>query len=287
MQSQNEIAQGTSILNQYASDRGLSLSDRRLRDGRGYYFEIKDQDRWFDFVLSDEFLMDLPGTPGHKAHIHEYLPAILTRFQNSSPRDFLARSGTPFSLRLHWPFKPHPTRDVIWCHAEVEDLRFPNLIAMTTPAIWLLLDDAEFKFRPLARIEAVVNAIRDMLDRSEIQFYRRNEHPSQTQEIPILDRQEFARVSDDFLEQFIAAKVFWLAFKRGDQSTRVWIADPWDASYLGVTPEELIRAGQTVKARGIIELTSDQFASPGDALLLSVPAAARTDVRIGFQLPNQ
>ncbi len=287
MQSQDQIADGINILRQYTTACGLTFFDRRLPDRRGYYFEIENQERSFDFVLSNEFLMDLPGMSSHKAHIHEYLPAILGRFKNHSPREFFARSGTPFNLRIHWPFKAHPNRDVIWCHVEVEDLRFPDLVAMTTPAIWMFLDDTEFQFRPLARIEAVVHAVRNSLDRSEIQFYKRDQHPSETQEIKISDKFKFARASEDSIEQFLAGKVFWLAFKRGDQSTTVWIADPWDASYLGVTDKELVRAAQVLQARGIITLTPDsQFASAGAALLQSVPFAAQSRTPIGFQVPS-
>jgi hypothetical protein len=141
---------------------------------------------------------------------------------------------------------------------------------------------------PFARIQAVVNAVRDSLDKSEIQFYKRSQHPPETQEIPILDRLEFVRVPEDFVEEFLTNKLFWLGFKRGDQATRVWIADPWDAAYLGVSVRELVRTAQVLKARDMALLTSDgQFASPGDALLRHPPIPAAPRPRIGFQVSNQ
>ena len=233
-------------------------------------------------------MMDLPGTPDHKHHVREYLPAILTRLQNASPNAFFGRAGTPVELRLHWPFREHPSRAVVWCHADVEDIRFPGLIARTAPVIDLYLDSHEFAFRPFARVESVVNAIRQALDKSEIQFYARNDHPAETQEVRIFDKLEFSRASEESIEQFIAGKVFWLGFKFGDRSTRVWIADPWDATYLGVAPSDLIRTAQVLKARGVVALTPDgQFAWPGDALLASPPVSVPSRSRIGFQAPGQ
>jgi hypothetical protein len=288
MQSHDEIAAGIAVLRGYVRDSGLSLSERRLRDRRSYYFEITGGGKWFDLVLSEEFLMDLPATAGHRVHIEEYLPPVLMRFQNSSPSDFFAKCGTPFTLKIHWPFKEHPARDVIWCHVEVEDLRTPGLIAMTTPVIGMLLDDSEFQFKPLARVEAVVNAIRNALDRSEIQFYGRREHPSETQEIKILDRSRPGRAPQASVEDFTAEKVRWLAFNRGDQFTKVWVADPWDASYLGVSSRDLIRAAQVLRSQGVLALTADsQFASAGDVLLQTSPVAASPRARIGFHAPNQ
>jgi len=289
MQSHDEIDAGIEVLHQYARNYDLSISYRKLFDRRAHYFEIQKGGRAFDFALTDEFLMDIPGTPGHKAHLAEYLPSILTRFQNYSPLDFFAKGGTPFDLRLHWPFREHPSRDVLWCHADVRDLRFPDLVARTAPVISLFLDDDLFQFRPLARIEAVVNAVRNSLDRSEINFYDSDRHPSETQEIRISDKLQSARADEVSIEQFLAGKVFWLAFKRGDRSTKVWIADPWDAKYLGVGTKDLIQTAQVLQARGLIALApGNQFASPGDALLLSVStsaAAARSP--IGFQIPSQ
>lgn len=288
MQSLDEIAEGIAFLQRCAAAAGVSLSCRRMADRRVYYFEADFQGKQTDFALSAEFLMDLPAMSGHQRHVEEYLPAILTRLQNTSPNAYFSRNGVPLEVKLHWPFKEHPSRAVLWCHADVEDARSPGLIARTAPVIDLYLDSDRFEFRPFARMESVVNAIRRSLDKSEIHFFKRNEHPSETQEIRIFDRLEFPRVAEDALEQFIAGKVFWLGFKQGDQSTKVWIADPWDASYLGVSAKELIRTAQVLQAHGTLVLASDgQFASAGDILLQRPPVPAEPRQRIGFQASSQ
>jgi hypothetical protein len=274
-------------LREQATERGGSLVFRRVAERRSYYLEVTAGSRRVDFELSEEFLMDLPGMVDHQRHVAEYLPTILTRLGNVSPSEFFSLSGTPFNLKIHWPFYPHPSRDVIWCHADVEDLRFPELIAKTAPVIWAGLDNAEYRFRPFARIEAVVNAVRGALDKSQIHFHKLPEHPAETQEIRIYDRLEFLRTSDPDIEQFIAGKVFWLAFKQGDQTTKVWIADPWDAHYLGVSAKDLIQAAQAMQARGVIALAPDnQFASPGEVLLQSIPYPQRPRERVGFRFTS-
>lgn len=287
MQAQDEIAQGIAVLDGYVRAAGATLSCHNLRDIWSYRLQVAYGSKQTEFVLSAEFLMDLPGTPDHKRHVQDYLPSILTRLQNAEPDDYLSKTGIPFALRLRWPFHAHPSRDVIWCHADVEDARSPGLVAKTALVIFGGLDEAEFRFRPFARIEAVVNAVRSSLDRGEVRFFGRNEHPPETQEINILEKSGFPRVPVESLEQFIRAKVFWLAFSQGDQSTKVWIADPWDAAYLGVSPKELIRTAQILQARGLLVLAPDgQFASAGDVLLQSPPVSNNRRAGIGLRAPS-
>lgn len=288
MQSRDEIAAGVAFLERYVRECNLSFSCRPLFDRGVHYFELQGSGKQLDFALSDEFLMDIPGTPGHQKHIAEYFPAILTRFENYSPLDFFSKGGTPFDLRLHWPFREHPSRDVLWCHADVRDIRFPDLVARTAPVISLFLDDDLFQFRPFARFETIVNAVRESLDKSDLNFYKSERHPSETQEIKIFERFEPVRSTEELVEQFLSGKVFWLAFKRGDKSTRVWLADPWDAKYLGVSTADLVRAAQVLQARGIVTLDpGNQFACPGEALLLGSPAFTPNRAPIGFQVPTQ
>ena len=126
------------------------------------------------------------------------------------------------------------------------------------------------------------------MDRTEIRFYKRKEHPSQTQEAKIFEKLEPIRVPEEFVEEYISKKVYWLAFKHGDQSTKVWVADPWDAAYLGMSTKELVRASQTLRARGIPALTdSSEFASAGDLLLQNVAYSSPARGTIGFRPPDQ
>lgn len=71
------------------------------------------------------------------------------------------------------------------------------------------------------------------------------------------------------LETFLETKIFWLGFKSGNAGSLVWIADTWDADYLGISTTELVREAEVLEARGIVRLDeSREFGSAGQQLLL-------------------
>ena len=130
-----------------------------------------------------------------------------------------------------------------------------------------------------------MNAIRSALDRSKIEFYDSARHPSLLQEIVISELQPSPRCNDEAIQQFLAGKIYWLGYRRGDKTTPVWISDPWDASYLGVSTNELRRAAQVLEARGLIKLLlEEEFAIPNDPLIAVSPSVQAASVRnpIGF-----
>src|SRR5262249_1249728 len=109
-------------------------------------------------------------------------------------------------------------------------------------------------------------------------------HPNLLQEIPIFNMPVFPRFADQAVGQFLAGKVYWLAFQRANKAGAVWIADPWDAEYLGVSTNELIRASQILQARGLIQISPDgDFASSTDMMIASINAPPTRPTRpIGF-----
>lgn len=270
MTHQEEVDKGVEILVSGAQSCGCTLTFRQIGIREIYHFELRKGSNVVDFILSEEFLSDLPNTPGYKQHVTEGLVGFSNRLRNRFATDFYSISGTPFNLNILWPLNRHPSRDVVWLHADVVDFRYPDFVAKVAAVIFGGNEAFEFKFKPFDRIAAIVDGIRTSLDNSQLQFFKRDAHPENLQEveIPILPRHP--RISDEGIEQFVAAKVYWLGFKRGDKTAPVWIADPWDASYLGVGMRELIQAAQVVQARGLIKLSADnQFANAEDALILS------------------
>jgi len=280
-----EISAGIKLLDGFARQNGCILTHGQLNQlGISNYFEISRDGKVIDFVLSGEFLADLPGTPSHRQHALEALSIFAKRLGNAYPNDFYSASGTPFSIKANWRISQHPSRDVVWLNVEVTDFRFPDLVAKTAVIIYLTLEEFDFKFAPFHRMAVVVGGIRDALDRSTIDFYSPGQHPKLLQEVTISEMPAKTRSTDDAVEQFLAAKIYWLGFKRGNKRTAVWIADPWDASYLGVATNELIRAAQVVQARGLIRLSdNEQFARAEDALIAAPPAhSASHGSPIGF-----
>lgn len=285
MTHQEEVDKGIEILVSGAQSCGCTLTYRRIGIREIYYFELRKGSNVVDFILSEEFLSDLPNTPGHKQHVTEALVGFSNRLRNRFATDFYSMSGTPFNLNILWPLNRHPSRDVVWLHADVEDFRYPDFVAKVAAVIFGGNEAFEFKFKPLDRIAAIVDGIRASLDNSQLQFFKRDAHPENLQEVEIPVLARHPRISDEGIEQFVAAKVYWLGFKRSDKTAPVWIADPWDASYLGVGMRELIQAAQVVQARGLIKLSADnQFANAEDALILSQRQAESLPPkrRIGF-----
>jgi hypothetical protein len=285
MTHQEEVTNGIALIEGGAQSCGCTLTYRPMGLREVYYFELRRGENVIDFTLSEEFLSDLPGTASHQQHLREALVGFSNRLRNRSASDFYTMSGTPFNLNVFWPLKRHPSRDVVWLHADLEDLRYPDFVAKVAAVIFGGVEHSEFKFKPFNRIAAIVDAIRTALDNSQLQFFRRGEHPENLQEVEIPDLPRHPRISDEGVEQFVAAKVYWLGFKRGDKTAQVWVADPWDASYLGVGVRELVQSAQVSQARGLIKLSADsQFANAEDALILrqrqteSVPRKRR----IGF-----
>ena len=99
-----------------------------------------------------------------------------------------------------------------------------------------------------------------------------------------MDLPNATRSTDLAVQQFQAAKCYWLGFRRGRKNTSVWIADPWDAAYLGVSIQDLVRAAETQQARRLIRISDDgEFAYAEDALIASVaPEPTQHQNPIGF-----
>ncbi len=286
MSHHDEVETGIALLEGLAKRNGCTLFYQRLDKRWIYYFKLGRGDRSVDFTLSEEFLADLPGTQQHQQHTTEAFGMFAKRLHSPLPNGFYSRSGTPFKVEFQWPLKKHPSRDVVWLHASVEDIRFPDLVAKTAPVIFGPLEEFEFKHRPFKRLEVIVNSLRISLDSSRLEFYSPGQHPSILQEITISDLPSVARVGETAIQQFLVAKVYWLAFKTGGKNALVWIADPWDAFYLGVSVNELMRASEILQARRLIRLSEydGELALAEDALI-ALPVSnepAQSNRPIGF-----
>jgi hypothetical protein len=101
-----------------------------LPDRRALYFAISSGDKQIDFVLSYEFLSDLPNTVEYQGFLEEYASILEKRFEQPNLLDFYSRSGTAFNIEIRWPFEAHPTRVASFVHVTVNNIRTPTLIAI-------------------------------------------------------------------------------------------------------------------------------------------------------------
>lgn len=115
---------------------------------------------------------------------------------------------------------------------------------------------------------AITNSVRDAIDIGSLTFYAHTDHPDTLQRVDMRfeGRQ---REEPKALGGFLERKIFWLGFKTNDASSLVWLGDPWDADYLGVSSSELVREAEILEAQNIIRLEETRhFGSAGRGLLL-------------------
>lgn len=75
--------------------------------------------------------------------------------------------------------------------------------------------------------------------------------------------------------RFLAGKVFHLGSRLVSHDARVWITDPWDAEYLGVTAEDLLKTARLLDAAGVVRLQDDEWASAAPELIMRGGRTAR------------
>jgi hypothetical protein len=250
-------------------ERGGKLKVTRsspLTDRYSQYFVISSDNKEIDFVLSYEFLSDFTKMREYQHFLEEYVVLLEKRFEQPNPLDFYSRSGTAFNIEIRWPISAIANRIASFVHVTVNDIRIPTLVARS--AI-IFPDFPGQSINPFERQREIVNRIRQALDQQEIAFYAKAAHPHEVPQLEVSSAGEaVSPVSESDLEQFLAGKVYWLAFKRKDKNAKVWIADPWDAQYLGVETVALRQAAQIQDAREVLQVDPQDFGLPGKALLL-------------------
>jgi hypothetical protein len=263
-----ELATGIELVRARIERQGkLKVSQTyKFPDRRVHYFLVTSDKKEVDFVLTEEFLTDLPGTRDYQEFLDEYGGALEHRFQQPDPLTFYCKSGTAFKLNIFWPVQQYVNRAATYVIAQVEDLRTPTLIAKCAVLFGM---GSTHDMNPFNRQRTVVNSIREAIDRQTVTFYGTSAHPQEFQQIESWSMKESGvRTRESEIEQFISGKVYWLGFRQKPRDAKVWIADPWDARYLGVETAALRRAAQIQQARDVLNVDDDDCALAGKALLI-------------------
>ncbi|MCI0620290.1 MAG: toll/interleukin-1 receptor domain-containing protein [Acidobacteria bacterium] len=242
-----------------------------LSGGFSYHFEVTAYDKVVDFAISAEALEDLVGTPEYRSLANGFARALDKRLRNPDPNSFLTRKGVPLAISSEWPQEPWPGRAASLVRTEARDIR-SSRVAHCFVVITHQQQRFELIQDPFLKYEGIVNSIRDVVDADQIVFYPSGEHPTELQRVDLrLAKREPAR--PPLIESFLQQKVFWLGFKLGTSESRVWIADPWDANWLGVSTSDLIREAEILQAQGYLRLDdTKEFAGCGRELLLKARA---------------
>jgi hypothetical protein len=75
----------------------------------------------------------------------------------------------------------------------------------------------------------------------------------------------FLSADDRETRDFLKKKLYWLGLRSPAPAERLWIADPTDAQYLGLTREKLVEAANALAAEGLC-ITEGEFACASAAL---------------------
>jgi hypothetical protein len=195
------------------------------------------------------------------------------RSQNPNSSAYLTLAGLPVTIEMQWPFHGsgsggdfyllHGTmklEDGSGLHADVA-VQLSQTFKEQLPS--LERQDSE---------SAVVNALRKELDRKQLELLK----SGKKQPVPISSRHYnmknhklvFAKADDQQIRQFLQAKVYWLAYRLGgdNRDAKVWIADTYDADYMGTTRAYLQEIATALAGEGLLRLEGES-ARATDALI--------------------
>jgi len=173
----------------------------------------------------------------------------------------------PIEVESFWPHEAWAGRAASFVRTNVRDLRDSKL-AKCFVVVTHQQQIFDLKENPFVEFGGIINGVRDAVDAGDLVFHPEADHPDTLQRVDLRLGQH-QRQDPKTLETFLEAKVFWLGFKAANAGSLVWIADPWDADYLGISPPELVREAEVLEARSIVRLEeSREFGSAGQQLLL-------------------
>ena len=276
----SELRQGLTELVSRLEHSNLEIIDRQRPwpNLTVTYFVIglpgKQNDRHVDIVLSDGFMRDLPTTPEYRAAVDSYASEVGKRLSCGSAHVFYCQSQIPLRAEITWPIESAIFGSVLttWLRVNLTDLRNG---AVAKCAVALDLSPFSSQETMFDTVRSVINRARTAVDQKVVTFYKLEAHPHVFQQI----KRDTPSTSPAFpqteIERFIASKVYWLAFRVANRPGEAWIADPWDAEYLGVTVKDLSQSAYVLRAGGLLELDPTlEFARTADKLLTTgLPAA--------------
>jgi hypothetical protein len=269
MQMHEEVRKGLESLKAIFEGPGiLKLSDPAdlSRNGFTFYFAVTAFNKSWDFCVSRDQLSDLPAMPRYLASAKNLARALEHRFKNVSPNLFLPVSGEPLEILVEWPFQPLPMRAASCLQVRVHKLRsgeFAHLYVIVTHQQTMF----NLKEDPFQLHSGLVNSVRNAVDTRAVNFYPSDrDHPTEMQPVPLALPP--IPVANRDLGRFLKQKVGLMGFRAGGKDTQVWIADPWDADYLGANTSDLRQEADILEAEGYLALDATrQFAHAESNLL--------------------
>jgi diguanylate cyclase (GGDEF)-like protein len=173
------------------------------------------------------------------------------------PESYFCISGRATTIEVDWPVESAVYNGILksWMRIKVVDLETGKVAKCGVPAG---RGFAEFGLTPFDRLERAVNRIRAAVDSGLISFYDERDHPTTYQNVSESDDQPIGTADAEALslQKFLAGKAYFLGFRAKSSPRLVPIADPWDASYLDATCDDLMREGHVLAAKDLVEVNA-------------------------------
>ncbi len=247
----------------------LDIVEQRPLDYQLTYMVIGRNGNTTDVAFGQNFICDLPATREYQSALDEYVSAVAGRARCGDPDAFYCSAGICIRVEVMWPIRIDGLRQ--WLIVKVFDPLEGSLARCTVN-----MDSFEYLTgRPtFAQLSLVINRLRKAIDEHLITLFPPEKHPLNYQQIQFAPSEATVRTESE-VQQFILGKAYVLGFQASADVGQIWVADPWDAEYLGVSVNQLIKAAQVLRARGFIDIApAGAFARPSDKLVASGPVSA-------------
>jgi hypothetical protein len=244
------------------------------RNGFVFYFNVRAFDKMWPFTVRREVLDDLPGMRQYAKSANLLARSLEKRFKNVSPHLFLTGSGRLIRIEHQWPMESlqGPASCVRTKIYDNMTREFANAYLVITHQ----QSSFELKNDPFQLHCALINSVRKFVDSGGVKFYSsEDEHPDELQKLALSFGARVASPQDP--SEFLKHKVELMGFRAGNRDTQVWIADPWDAEYLGVALDGLRQEAEILEAGQYLNLCDGgEFATSNRSLLLELRGTATT-----------
>jgi diguanylate cyclase (GGDEF)-like protein len=263
-----EMQAGLEYIKQILADVKLDLLEHTPLSARQTYAAIGRANRRTDMVLGNRFICNLPRTRPYGIALESYVSAVAGRVRYGNPNVFHCLSGVAIRTEITWPARAGPG-ETHWLAVNAFDVLLGSVARCTVIIDASLCASSGPTF---SQMHLIFNRLRASIDERSISFFKPEEHPIDYQQIELEMPRATPRREVE-VQQFLLEKTYVLGFQAAAEVAKVWMADPWDAEYLGVSVEQLSKAAQALRDQGLIDLAPEiAHASPSNKLIAMVQA---------------
>ena len=249
------------------------LEPQRCSSSTSYLIEITANSKTWSMYATREELDDLPATKELRESALFLAKSLVSRFRNVDPNLFVTQSGRLLRIDPVWPPRPLLSANGGYLSASGTPVSITDVLSKQVAKCMVKMTGQQemegVSLGRFVRFACLVNSIRSDVDSNKIMFYESDAlHPITLQDVEFRFHSNAKSLIS--IQDYISSKVWLLGFKAGRRETKVWLCDPWDATYLGCDAPNLHQEGAVLEAQDRLVLDeSGEFASAGRVLLAS------------------